>query len=196
MCVDVRFGCIRLGNVGCGAVMSDAFERVIALLPVLTTEQLQEVSVRITFLVQPGKPTTKRTKENVYGDLVWSCLSDELKDQGIVVVPRHALARHDKSMRSFDERAAAFPVWVKMHLAEVHSAELRSVTMMAVRALIMYMKRAGAPIGTLTVARNIHKLSDALVWQFPGYAESGLLRMMLNTRRKNVRTKSGGKGRT
>lgn len=152
--------------------MSD-LQEVLRRLPGLTPAELEQVRVRVLFLVgsKPAAPVE---------DWLQSGILSELKRRGIWA--------QGHSIDSYVKGHAEASLAARQHILGGYRnrlprrAELLALGQLAANALAEWLLRAKVPLGPKTMFNNLNKIPAALEDAFPGYWQAGMLGTCLEKR--------------
>jgi hypothetical protein len=151
-------------------------ENILALLPKLSALDLNEVRKRITFL----RSTSVVVDD---GTLVLESLAYFMKRVGSEFFSIEAL----KASPQFPSFRDKLPVVMRyLRSAKLSQVEQRYVLDLAFDLLYRFIAKRGQPVGPRLLMAQVHRIPDVLNNQFPGYASSGLLRMIARRELKDT----------
>jgi hypothetical protein len=181
-----------------------AFEKVCALLPKLSGEELSKVKHRVQFLSNPSTPdnrygeeppkreTKVKTKKEAMKraspgyDWLAAGFEAELRRRGVLGQEQRLGAdriRTDWASASEEMRTA-----LGKHLAQSPGrTPWIAFGSLAARALAIYLEKGRVPVGPKTMVQNVDKVLLALEGQYPGYMEAGLLHSCLDPKLVGLR---------
>jgi hypothetical protein len=158
--------------------MSD-LQKVIEALPHLTQAELQSVKVRIGFLLKVGNQVDVETSTEEL--LVLDTIVSVLSSMGLEFPQVHLLKR--RSNLQFREKVTNLFKYFNQH--KVNRVELHGLLLIGIKLLVDDLKSIGVAISGGTIMRNIGRIPSLVNHAFPGYAEAGLLSMIVRRKTAN-----------
>jgi len=147
-------------------VTSATAATVNGLLPILNKAELRDLLARVTVLLGPNTGDVGR----FHAALVSVFPKSER------VPPAGVMAGKCKSFTSDVLNLEAF---VQRRMKPGHPTLHRKAVCIVLRALCDLIESEGHPATPMTVARHVGRYREAVEAAFPGYAESGMLGMLL-----------------
>lgn len=160
--------------------MKSDLSKVLSILPNLTSEEREQVRVKLLMLgaVSSGPSTLTSSKDGL-ADMVLSAISEVLSEKksdfstGSMIrkrINRKEFLEKVETLRSFFDEAGDTKV--------TRQAFIR----LCAELLYNQMSERNMPVNAATLARHIHRIPSVVNTQFPGYAKAGLLRMIIRER--------------
>ena len=154
---------------------------ILSALPKLNPQELEEVDAHVRFL--------RQTKGGVSGseadvDLVLQSICECLMGMGVefCTIPQ---LRKSQQFKAF---AAKVPSVMKYVREAVETRnEQRVILELGARLLYQNLTETGLPAGARTVMSHLHRLPSVINREFPGYAASGLLGLIVSARKSGNR---------
>jgi hypothetical protein len=152
-------------------VMNQDLQKVIDALPHLTQAELQSVKARIGFLIKNSVPV--ETEISTQELMALDCIVEALSSIGVQFPQVHKLKR--QSNQAFQGKVKILFDYFGC-ISKIESCSLLSI---GLKLLIEDMKEFNIPISGGSVMRNIGRIPTLMNRAFPGYAEAGLLQMIV-----------------
>ena len=146
---------------------------VVKILPKLTRAELLQVRARVEALTQ--HPASADTRKDRKETLVLQTIVSALAARGIDYAPIASLRNHG-NLALF--RAKLPPLFA--YLDNVSPRESRVLLRLGVDLLYADLLEMGVPVTGRTLMNAIHRIPGVLNKHFPGYAEEGLLSLLVN----------------
>lgn len=161
-----------------------ALKQVLALLPLLSPEELQEVRARAGFLGKMSSPKhAAKMQEEYAGDdvtLVLDVLCDVARSVGVDVVAPHVL-RKSQQLRDARQKIAPVLEFIRAHARG--PVRERALLRTGIRLLYDDLVEMGFPVSARTLLSHLHRLPAIFDRHFPGYARSGILGIVIRERK-------------
>jgi len=157
-----------------------ALKQIIDLLPKLDSDELSELRKRITALSSlggspevDGKAGALRdTRAEMIMEAINHVMSSLGADSASVFVMRRT-ADYPRLKQKVDS------LFEYMRKITGNRVEQQHLLNMSVEMLYQDLVELGIPVTALTIMRHIHRIPAVMNKQFPGYAEAGVLSMIL-----------------
>lgn len=151
-----------------------AFHAVVESLPHLTEDELRKVAARVGFLL-----TCKNESSSSDDSLILDCIASALQSRGIEF-SSIAMLRKSSVYNSFrSEKVPAILAYFDNQNAKFTRNELRMIISMGVDLLIDALGAQGLGISGRTLLSHSHRIPSVINAAFPGYAQSGILSMIV-----------------
>jgi hypothetical protein len=144
------------------------YHQWIVQLPVLTSEQLNDVRTRIGLL--KSHPAAGASGARDFSDIVLEAITDVTRKLNIETA---SFTRLKKNAAYGPYKAKANDL--KKTFAGMTRVQQTSILNMAVELLYNDMLEWGIAVSAVTLMRHIHRLPATINKHFPGYIQSGLL---------------------
>ena len=156
-----------------------AIDRVIQDFPSMSQGQLKKVMAAAQYLLNEANPSGSWNSSTamVYR-LVDQVVSDSI---GSASLPLGIFLRSRSVSKSkVNAVSAGLITFIKNNFGCSNRAEMcKAITILA-RAVVNRLRRDGVPISHQTVFANLSRVPTIVDSQFPGYRQSGMLKMLLS----------------
>lgn len=162
--------------------MVKSLENVLDALPRMTQKELRELNARTSMLLTGATAAPgKRERLDVSGMKdTYTVLADELKKWGANPVPYVALAR-GKMFPVFRDAVPLLQEYVTTNMKPKNEGVRRRAVRIILGLVVQHVHaHCRAPLSTVTALRALPNFGAIIERQFPGYAEAGLLPIILN----------------
>lgn len=173
--------------------MSSRVQRVLAELPHLTRDELEQVRSHIGLLrnLGPSEVDTTRTAESKndgdrQADLTLSAIAQAMRDAGVEYIAPHALRRGSNFPAFRDKMPALF-----QYLTLVGSEQVQQLALLRVGIQLLYdnLTAMNIAVSGRTIMQHIHRIPAVINQAYPGYASGGLLKLVVGRKKvHNVRS--------
>jgi hypothetical protein len=164
---------------------SPDFHNVVSSLPHLSADELHELGQRIKALSSfqttdlPQSITT-----DAKGDLILDAIASFMQGRGLEFTSASTLVRSPQ-YRAFAQKIPA----VMKYLEQVTTVQIeqRAIAAIAVELLYENLVEMGVAVTSRTVMSHVHRIPSILNRAFPGYAQCGMLHMIVRGRKVHSR---------
>lgn len=156
---------------------------VFAALPTLSRKELQELSARISAL------TSQADGPDASGDdgILYDAMAQACRRAGGEVAPWSVVMASGR--KRFADASKSFWLYVSTHLEPKGKDERRTAAQVLMNAAAdRIMRCPNRPVCVKTLLDECFKIHDVTDDAFPGYRESGMLRVLLRRNPKKART--------
>ena len=152
------------------------FEALVVQLPKLTKDQMSDLRRRVLFLMGDiGNVASE--------DWVLHGIMTVAQERGVGhMIPPNFRVRKNRSFASYETQADRVRVLLSDAIPKMTVTEQRGLGVLAARALADHIS-GWSPITFDALMRNVAKIPEAIDWAYPGYIESGMLSLVLPSRR-------------
>ena len=165
---------------------------ILRVLPTLEQEELRKIKMTCDFMLKglSGKSVDSVIVDEVSSDeasLFYSALVEELGRLGVTTPPWHAFQRLD----IYKNYQANFPLleqYVAKTFPSVNLRDRQRLYYLFAGIVAQKVKEWDLPLTLGVVCRNLNKVPSLVAGEFPGYAESGLLSIVLQWGNRNAGT--------
>lgn len=171
-----------------------SIDEILKVLPKLSVDELLTIRGRIAYLL-PLKGVSLKTlpavsesppaaPSNSDTDLVLEQIDAYLRGKAIEFTTVQLL-RASPQFRSFRDKVPGVMTFIRNATTERN--EQRLLLDLAIDLLYRYLIKRGLPVGGRILMQQIHRVPDVINAQFPGYAQAGMLPMIVRRENHNVR---------
>jgi len=144
----------------------------------LSKEQLRDLHARSGLMLKAD--SSPSTREGSKETLLFEAIVAVCKDNGLPVRPFRIFAKNPAIAGQWKEKVPAVIRWIEESFGPRSRAESFRAYRIAVEALVGHLSRVSVALrGPTSIVRNLHKIPETVDREFPGYARSGLLGLVL-----------------
>jgi len=152
------------------------FQQCLGLLPSLSDDEKRQVAIRLSYLLQGagGAPIDEAYPGE---DLLLDCITAVLKGNGLEYASI-ALLKKQAGYPTFKAKVPGVARFLNQR-RQLSRQDLRAMFAFALELLIEDMQSMNMAIGARNIMNHIHRIPSVVNRAFPGYAQSGLLELLI-----------------
>lgn len=163
--------------------MAFDFQSVLALALKLPRKDQELLRGHLTALLGLGGTPVSSVREPKSREMfILDIICDQIKLHGIDFCSPSML-KASNGYKKFQREEIEAKINEFLDQGEYNQNERRMILMLGVDLVIAGLQRNRIPVSGGSVLSSIHKLPSAINREFPGYAASGLLRMLIRSKR-------------
>lgn len=160
--------------------MAKDLDEIKRRLPHLAAGEIAELKRALNALTSLGPaPTTGRGGQHGWDDEILDAIVATLQGHHGVVLSKQRL-RLMAGHTTLTENLIAISEWIEKHA--VSHAQRRGLITVGIDRLYLYLLNHGRPCGANDLMRAAHRFPEILALDFPGYADSGLIGLIIRER--------------
>lgn len=156
----------------------------------MSQKELKELKAKVTFLLE-NKPVEVGIKQEGYVQLFLDVLDTSLQRRLLKKVPPLVVLRASTKYRSILSKlykaVSCLNDWSESALnRRLNRPEKLTMYSLASELTCDYLNRIGVPINLKTIINCYERFPSLIQSAFPGYIESGLLHIILNSKEQDI----------